>query len=727
MNDTEPPTIQCADITTDNDPGQCTAIVSFSPQVNDNCPGQLSVVCNPSSGSAFPVGVTTVTCTVTDPGGSQSTCSFTVTVNDTESPTIQCADLTTDNDPGQCSAVVIFSPQVSDNCLGQLTVVCSPSSGSAFPVGVTTVTCTVTDPGGNQSACTFTVTVTDIEPPVIISCPPAITVATFDDLPPCDGSDVQATDNCGFTVECIPCAAGGVGCTDNPITSSYIYIVTDAAGNADTCTRVVIISAPDCPTMAIAIGGGQETMIVPVGSQVSIPIQLNTNEFEIGSFDLLLGYDRAVMSLIAAERGTAVAAWEYFTYRLGSNEDCTDDCPSGTIRLMGVADLSNGSAPPAEAYALDGVIANLTFEVSTDQDLAGLETAVSQYNRDCLSNVIRSRDGEVSYTVVDLATDPCLSEFSGKAVISSVTIEAGLIRIGGPGNGRGDLNLNGMAYEVGDAVLLSSYFMHGDGVFSDDPAMRAQQILASDINNDGVVLSVGDLVYLIRVLTGEAAPAGQLKRSPYAATGSITYRVENGAMTVSTTSSVDLGGALFVFRYSGVSVGTPVLAAAASDLRLTSRAGNGELRVLISSDARSVSAARVAAGTNHLFTVPVDGEGRLELVESQLSDAEGSLMSVLTAHASIPTGFSLLQNYPNPFNAGTVIPFELGREGDWMIQVYNVAGQAIRTFSGHGAAGRYQVSWNGTDESGTAVSSGMYFYRIVSGDFAATRKMVLLK
>jgi hypothetical protein len=85
-------------------------------------------------------------------------------------PAITCpADVVQPNDPGLCSAVVVYpDPVASDNC-GAVTVACAPPSGSVFPVGATTVTCTATDGAGLVSTCAFTVTVNDVEPPVITS------------------------------------------------------------------------------------------------------------------------------------------------------------------------------------------------------------------------------------------------------------------------------------------------------------------------------------------------------------------------------------------------------------------------------------------------------------------------------------------------------------------------------------------------------------------------------
>jgi hypothetical protein len=149
------------DITISNDPGQCGAVVNYPPpSVTDACGVVASLTCSPPSGSTFPIGTTIVECTAMDANGNQSSCSFTVTVNDTELPTITCpADITVFNDPWLRGAIVNYSsPTVSDNCPG-VTFSCSPSSGSFFPVGTTTVTCTATDASGNTATCSFMIRV----------------------------------------------------------------------------------------------------------------------------------------------------------------------------------------------------------------------------------------------------------------------------------------------------------------------------------------------------------------------------------------------------------------------------------------------------------------------------------------------------------------------------------------------------------------------------------------
>ncbi len=93
----------------------------------------------------------------------------------------------------------------------------------------------------------------------------------------------------------------------------------------------------------------------------------------------------------------------------------------------------------------------------------------------------------------------------------------------------------------------------------------------------------------------------------------------------------------------------------------------------------------------------------------------------------VPQTMELLQNYPNPFNPTTVIPYAVNERAEIQISVINILGQQIRNlFSGMQNPGSYQIIWDGKDEAGRSVSSGIYFYRLHAGNIAQTRKMILL-
>ncbi len=105
-----------------------------------------------------------------------------------------------------------------------------------------------------------------------------------------------------------------------------------------------------------------------------------------------------------------------------------------------------------------------------------------------------------------------------------------------------------------------------------------------------------------------------------------------------------------------------------------------------------------------------------------------TLTDVVLNNSEIPTTFSLSQNYPNPFNPSTVINYAVPKVTSVNITVYNSLGQHVKTLVNEKqGVGNYRVDWNGTDNYGNSVSSGVYFYQIKAGDFVKTHKMMLMK
>ncbi|HMC71655.1 MAG TPA: HYR domain-containing protein, partial [Mycobacteriales bacterium] len=161
VHDTTPPTLNAPNIVVSNDAGSCSAVVNFTGlSASDNC-GTANINTSIASGSTFPKGTTTVNVTVTDGHGNTTTGSFTVTVNDTEFPVVNVPANIVAYLPLHSTATsmaVSYSVTATDNC-GVQSLVVSPTSGSVFPVGTTTVTATATDTSGNVTTRTFTVTV----------------------------------------------------------------------------------------------------------------------------------------------------------------------------------------------------------------------------------------------------------------------------------------------------------------------------------------------------------------------------------------------------------------------------------------------------------------------------------------------------------------------------------------------------------------------------------------
>ncbi len=167
----------------------------------DNSAAPITILQTPAVGSAVTLGVPlTVTVRARDAAGNLSApCDIQVTVADQTAPRITVpSNITRTNDPGQCSAVVNYTATAADNCGVVTAFTCSPPSGSAFPVGTNTVTCTATDDASNTSTASFRVTVRDGEAPAIVGVTPS-----KDTLWPPNGKltpvtlAVNVSDNCG--------------------------------------------------------------------------------------------------------------------------------------------------------------------------------------------------------------------------------------------------------------------------------------------------------------------------------------------------------------------------------------------------------------------------------------------------------------------------------------------------------------------------------------------------
>jgi len=256
---TDPMIILCpCDITTCNDAGVCTAVVSWKePEAWDNCDGceVTSFDSTHSPGDSFPVGTTTVTYTATDAAGNTAACSFDVTVNDDEDPTIICvASQSRDTDEGVCTYTVAgteFDPvSFADNCPGATISNdynnSSSLGGAVFGKGTTTVEWTVTDATGNTATCTFDVAIVDAEDPTI-SCSADVTVSTDAGVCYAMGVDLGTPttgDNCSVASvtndASEPFAKGGTIVT---------WTVTDTSGNTATCTQKVTVNDNEDPTI----------------------------------------------------------------------------------------------------------------------------------------------------------------------------------------------------------------------------------------------------------------------------------------------------------------------------------------------------------------------------------------------------------------------------------------------------------------------------------------------
>ncbi len=503
----------------------------------------------------------------------------------------------------------------------------------------------------------------------------------------------------------------------------FIFATADSCGLAgrDTATICIRIEPPDS-LFQICI----DTVQSLSGRNVTVKTR-GIRLMEMGGYNFLICYDPTMLHFVEAAPDTALSQWEYFTFRIGSGTNCLP-CGTGVIRLIGIADMNNGSPhPPTEAFLPKGPMHNLTFFVTADRTFINMCGAVRFCSYECGDNTISSRSGDTLYTAFTGVADSC---FRGPKNIPVRAIDFcdGSVCIIPPPDDRGDMNLNGIANEVADAVLYSNYFIYGLKVF--DPIYKENQILASDVNCDGLVLTISDLVRMIRIVTGEdqaqGCPGGPAKvvAAEYRAT--VTAERESGRLTVYVTGETDLGGVFVRLTTKRGKVSPITWAADLGGLTSYQSVGDGEVRALL---VARRSGTKLASGTHLLFTMPWDGVGECQVQDAQASTVMGDFVEteLLNKGTGIPASFDLEQNYPNPFNASTQIRFSLGSPAKWDLTIFNVLGQPVRQFQGTSEPGLVTVEWNATTDDGAAVASGIYFARLKAGDFTATKKMALLK
>jgi len=124
-----------------------------------------------------------------------------------------------------------------------------------------------------------------------------------------------------------------------------------------------------------------------------------------------------------------------------------------------------------------------------------------------------------------------------------------------------------------------------------------------------------------------------------------------------------------------------------------------------------------------------DAAASVESGSAIWTERQSTELTVAVAKSSpVPSDYALLQNYPNPFNPSTIIEFRLPVAGEAKLSIYNVLGQTVRVlFSGSLSEGAHSFEWNGQNENGQVVQSGIYFYRLDTPSWSDVKKMTFLK
>ena len=290
----------------------------------------------------------------------------------------------------------------------------------------------------------------------------------------------------------------------------------------------------------------------------------------------------------------------------------------------------------------------------------------------------------------------------------------------------GDVTDNGVVTAYDAASILQ----HTVRLF----ALVGEDSVAADVTGDGSISAL-DASYVLRYVIDEItefpAEGGQQAKIVYA-----PRTVQVGETQASPDGRLrlpvlidDIDGVVageitlsFSGRQEGISVSTTDLT---SSYLLASNLQDGRIRM-------SFAGTESSAGPGAVLELVFD-ESDAELLSSlrleRVSLNEGMIpVRIAESAAETPNAYRLSQNYPNPFNPETTIRYDIAETGTVRLSVYALTGQHIRTLAdGERPAGTYSVAWDGTDDTGRDVASGVYLCRMEAGEYSAVRKILLAR
>ncbi|SYZ74125.1 hypothetical protein TRIP_C60395 [Candidatus Zixiibacteriota bacterium] len=525
--------------------------------------------------------------------------------------------------------------------------------------------------------------------------------------------------------------------------------VTDCGGLFDECS--VRFNVAEVVPFAFEIGKLEKVL---QGHHAIVPVIKVKGSEELWAFHFRIAFDLVALSLSSATPGVIFESpgpyeWEYFSYTYNPAPRCLS-CPPGAVSVVGYAS-SSLTPPPSRVEIPDGTILfSVDFNVTNDRIWECQTLPLRFFWDDCMDNAILMRrhsdtsgrfvESAISSRVFDQSREItnlydsfptfngapqfCLDDSVwGFSTIRYVDFIDGQIDIicADTIDSRGDINLNGISNEIADLITFANWFLQGMSAFTIN---REGQIAATDINADGIVLTIEDYTYLDRIIDGVIPPFPKQNSS---SSGSLNLVLGDTSLTVYGKFDIPIGaiflnlhapnlGSYQIIPGDGIDLMGYNLADDSLRILVDDSIGTEEqklLEIVFSGTAPQLSYSLAAGYLGEVINLDVVNDYPTGL-------DEGSALS-------LPRAFALYQNYPNPFNPATDIRFALPIRTDWELGIYSIVGQKVRAFSGSDGAGYKIVRWDGTDNSGRILPTGIYFYRLTAGDFTASKKMLLLK
>tara|TARA_Y100001970_G_scaffold278639_1_gene384616 strand:- start:303 stop:1115 length:813 start_codon:yes stop_codon:yes gene_type:complete len=258
-----------------------------------------------------------------------------------------------------------------------------------------------------------------------------------------------------------------------------------------------------------------------------------------------------------------------------------------------------------------------------------------------------------------------------------------------------------------------------------------------DVNMDGNI-NIADIVMMIDIIFGTST-ARLIDFDP----NEIAYvdlksDYSHSTLNLEIEYNGPIRGMEFELNYDSdlIDIQTPYLIDFQGNVMISSNMINEETKKVIVSDMKG---GTIKPNGKAYLSIPVEFKGsnydigQVQIDNINVAGFAGDLIDYVARSTTsevklIPHNFSLQQNFPNPFNPSTEIRFDLPEEGHVELSVFNMQGQKVKTLeSSKMTPGYHAIVWNGTNDTGSRVSTGMYFYSIQTNKFKAVKKMLFLK
>ena len=283
--------------------------------------------------------------------------------------------------------------------------------------------------------------------------------------------------------------------------------------------------------------------------------------------------------------------------------------------------------------------------------------------------------------------------------------------------------------DISDVLVVVDFILEED--FPTEDEFRNVDVNMDEEINIADVVTMVDMIFggVGRSVDFDASEVAYIDLVPDYAHSRLSFEIEY---------SGPVRGFEFELEYNPALVGvhSPGLSNFQDHVMVSSKeSGTGVLKILVA----DLQGGTIEGLNRSFITIPVEFKGNQYQVASvtmegiKLAGADGSLVNVVARTTTsdvkvIPGEFALQQNFPNPFNPSTEIRYDLPEEGFVNLSIYNMMGQKVRTLRSETMQpGYHSMVWDGKNDVGSQVATGMYFYSIHTGSFQATKKMLFLK